>query len=207
MNISKLTVSQETLSKVNRVYTPEQKRKARFEGVARLLKEKDNEPITAHELYNAAGFLTNTQKGVWKAAAFVKNAKKNGILKKLDSGRKSRYELDLSKIDPKNRKSKSIISTVEEDLNKSVIKVEQSSQYDENNSYTSSSSVNNDIDSNITNEANDTQVNVNIGRHFSFEITINEKRDHGYKKLGAMDMTEVSKKTMTELVNNFINRI
>ena len=210
MNISKFTISQETLSKVNKMYTNEQKRLARFEGIKRLLEEKGNEPVSAHELYNAAGYITNTQKGIWKAASFIQNAKKNGILKKLDEGRKSRYELDLSKIDPKNRVRSTVVNTTEEELNKSATKNNYMKALDKVGISVSNETAdvdNVDDTSCPGNKTEQYEVNIDNDRCFSFEITIHEKKEHGYRKLGTIDMTEVPKQTMTELVNNFIRRI
>ena len=201
MDVSKLSISQETVSKVNRMYTPKQKRYARFEGIKRLIEESNGRKLAPRELYAAAGFLIANQNQRWNAAAFIKNAKKSGILTKLDTSMKSRYSIDMSKINAP-RKNAKVVNVSENDLVSQVINKKESSEININVKGLEEKTLEEkDF------EVPQVEIDSNDGREFSFSIDINEKRDHSYRKLGSLDMNEVSKDTMIELVNNLINKI
>lgn len=196
MEVSRLTISHETIKRINRdmKLSHKTKRRIRVEGIKKLVDSKAGGLITTKELYAAAGFPRDDQRSKWSAASFIKNIRKDGILNKVsgDWSRNSKYLVDMSKLNAKPRK-KNVVNVSVEDLSKtkSVSKPQENYSFE-----THDGKVIETVD-----------VPQDKEREFDFSLTISEKKSYGSKKLGTVEMTEATKGKMQDIVNELINRI
>lgn len=214
MDVSRLTISEETRSRLNREMklTPKDKKRIRCEGIKQYVDLNKGRKLRAKELYAAAGYRVNDQKSQWNAASFIKNIKDDGILiQKGKSWSPCYYEVDLSKLDnyKKRKKSKNIVNVPIEDLTKvptMTFGIREDKVAKEADEYTPAPELEIKKDDNPLSEGLTISYPKNE-REFSFELVIREKLDHGLKELGSISMTATDQSTMKELSNQLIDRI
>ena len=199
MEVSKLSISQETISRLNRSshLSNTQKRKIRVQGIDSLIKSNPNKRYSLLEIMSAAGYRHGGKIGggaYASGSSFLLLLRKRGVLvKHSPKDRLSRYSVFPEKLDNYyNSKNTKVINTTVEDLSK-VPTIIDKSKIEEKI----------EVKHDYVEDSNESESN----REFSFEIIIHEKKEHGYKKLSSVGMTEVSKSTMRHLVDEVIDKV
>lgn len=101
MEVSKLTISQETRSRLNKGLNLNRndKWRIRFNALKEFIEENPNRKFSTAELLNACGYIVRNQNDYNNYAHFIYKLRKCGALVELDgTGLKSRYKIDLQKL-------------------------------------------------------------------------------------------------------------
>lgn len=101
MEVSRLTISQETRSRLNKGLNLNRndKWRIRFNALKEFIEENPNRKFSVAELLNACGYIVRNQNDYNNYANFIYKLRKCGALVELDgTGLKSRYKIDLQKL-------------------------------------------------------------------------------------------------------------